>query len=108
MSSGEVYGYHFNAGIFAAPGKSAVEKFKELVEVVNRKHMKQDNYTVFGHAVDADVSEVRFVDGMVVIFKRPSDSSWNKYPVESELLYSASSADVASAEAKIASQIDIP
>ena len=70
--------------------------------------MQQDDYTAFGHSVDADVSEVRFVDGMVVIFKKPNEESWDMYPVESELPSKVDGADVASAEKKIYSEIPIP
>lgn len=105
---GEVYGYKFDGGIFAEPGRSAVEKFKELVEVVNRKHMGHEDFTVFGHDVDADVSEVSFVDGMIVIFKKPGGFGWDKYPVDSEILYKVPRDEIISAEKKIASQIPIP
>lgn len=104
VQKGVVYGYSFEAGIFAEPGKSAVEKFKELVDVVNRRHFTQEQYTVFGHEVDSDISEVRFVDGMVVILKKPSDPDWEKYP--HRVLWPNES--VAKADVRIKSELPIP
>merc|ERR1719253_1185480 len=37
----QIYGYQLNGGIGASPPKNAVEKFKQLVDVVSRKHFGQ-------------------------------------------------------------------
>jgi len=76
-----LYGYTIESGIGAQPPKSAVEKFKQLVDVVSRKHFGHPELTVFGSDVDANVAEVRFGDGLVIVRKKPRNSAeWDKYP----------------------------
>lgn len=75
----KLYGYSMDGGIGVAPPKNAVEKFKQLVDVVSRKHFSQPDFTVFG-GIDKDVSEVTFGDGLLFVFKKPSDPAWDKYP----------------------------
>jgi len=74
-----IYGYELHGGIGASPPNNAVEKFKQLVDVVSRKHFSQEQFTVFG-GVDKDVAGVYFGDGIIFVHKQPSDPEWNSYP----------------------------
>lgn len=67
-------------------------------------HVGQDKYTVFGSEVDAEISEIRFVDGMVVILKKLSDPDWNRYPYG--VVFGNES--VAKADERIKSELPIP
>jgi len=77
----ELYGNMIESGLGAQPPESAVEKFKQLADVISRNHFGYPELTVFGSNVDADIAEVRFGDGLVIIRKKPKDlAEWDKYP----------------------------
>ena len=60
---------------------SAVQTFKDLIDVVNRRVAGQPVYTVLGPDIDEHIVRVSFVEGMVVLEKRPSGGRWNMlYP----------------------------
>lgn len=87
------------AGVGASPVVSAVEKFKQLVDVTMRKHFSYPEYTVFGEEVDKDVAEVRFGDGLIFIIKKPADAAWDQLPDQSKntALEGGTSRDMAAA-----------
>lgn len=74
-----IYGYDLNGGIAADPPTNAVEQFKRLVDVVNRKHFDQPDFTVFA-GTDHDVAKVSFADGLIFVQKKPATEGWDKYP----------------------------
>lgn len=102
-----IYGYALNGGIGAPAPKNAVEKFKELVDVVSRRHFGQEDFTVFG-GIDKDVAGVNFGDGIIFVHKKPSDPEWDKYPDKSLLFVKKSDSDDAfqKYQAKINSEAD--
>jgi hypothetical protein len=79
VDRGAVYGYPLNAGIGVPPPRSAVEKFKQLADVVSRKHFGHPEFSIF-EGVDKDVASVRFGDGIIFVQKFGSDPDWAKYP----------------------------
>lgn len=91
FDSGMMYGYKIEAGLWSEAPASAVEKFKQLVDVISRKHFGQPAFTVFGKDVDHDVAEVRFGDGLIMIMKTPASPDWNRFPRQLYPLLSSSS-----------------
>lgn len=79
------YGYEFSAGLGKPPPANAIEKFKQLIDVVSRHHFKYPELTVFGANVDASVAKVSFGDGMLWVKKKPDDARWNRYPLSAKL-----------------------
>lgn len=79
VDKGSVYAYPLHAGVGVDPPFSAVEQFKRLVDVVNRKHFGHPELTVFDGA-DKDVAGVNFGDGLIFVQKKPADPDWDKYP----------------------------
>ena len=77
----DCYGYKLYAGIGEAPPKNAVEQFKRLVDVVNRKHFGHPEFSVFA-GVDKDVARVTFGDGLIFVQKKPDSPEWDKYPTK--------------------------
>jgi hypothetical protein len=92
-----LYGYSLsNGGFGKAPPGNAVEKFKQLVDVVNRKHFGHPGLSVFPNHIDADISEISFGDGLIFIYKKPvgdwgpdvaklsplNDGRWSKTSLE--------------------------
>ena len=63
---GVVYGYRTRGGLppKKAPA-SAVEFFKLLVDVVNRKHFLEPGYTMI--AGDGHIAEIVFGDGLLIV-----------------------------------------
>mmetsp|Transcript_32287 Transcript_32287/g.72882 ORF Transcript_32287/g.72882 Transcript_32287/m.72882 type:complete len:305 (+) Transcript_32287:25-939(+) len=60
---------------------SAVERFKDLVDVVNRGHFLHADFTAFGREVDADIVRVAFGQNVVFVEKRPDEDDWHQvYP----------------------------
>lgn len=58
-----------------------VETFKDIVDVVMRRHFHSLNYTVLGASIDADIVRVSFGDGILFVEKRPAHRSWKvPYP----------------------------
>eukprot|EP00929_Paragymnodinium_shiwhaense_P088702 TRINITY_DN49014_c0_g1_i1.p1 TRINITY_DN49014_c0_g1~~TRINITY_DN49014_c0_g1_i1.p1 ORF type:complete len:143 (-),score=22.89 TRINITY_DN49014_c0_g1_i1:25-453(-) len=72
---GTTYGYPLSGGLGRRSG-NAVEKFKDLVDVVMRAHFWHSNYTVIGQDVDRDIVRVSFGDGVLFVEKRPSGREW--------------------------------
>lgn len=115
----KIYGYEFSAGIDAPPGVSAMNKFMELVHVVNRKHFVSPGLTVFGQEVDSTVSDVRFADNVILIKKQPAVSA-SEYPnpkwlwlnddkeFDGPQVWKATSDAVRSFEARVANELTIP
>mmetsp|Transcript_80860 Transcript_80860/g.261854 ORF Transcript_80860/g.261854 Transcript_80860/m.261854 type:complete len:328 (+) Transcript_80860:48-1031(+) len=79
VSYGQTYQYHLHGGIGQLAPENAVEKFKQLVDIVNRRHFSHPELTAFNGA-DADVSEVTFGDGVIFVHKKPGNPEWDKYP----------------------------
>lgn len=76
----KIYGYPIvGGGIAKAPPGNAIEKFKQIVDVVNRQHFGHPEISVMD-GVDKDVAEVSFGDGLIFVHKKPDDAQWNKYP----------------------------
>jgi len=109
-----IYGYPLSAGIEAPPGVSAVNKFLELVHVVNRKHFLAPDLTAFGKEVDSTVAKVSFVDNAIFIEKQPADATWNDYPkhvwanTKNEQTKKATQDAVHEFEAHVAKELPIP
>jgi len=76
---GDIGGYPLIGGVGAPYPGSAVEKFKELVDVVMRGHFFSPQYTVFGKHIDHDVVRVNFGDGIVFVEKRPLGEDWDYF-----------------------------
>jgi len=76
---GKVYGYRTRGGLppKKAPA-SAVEFFKLLVDVVNRKHFLEPGYTMI--AGDEHIAEIVFGDGLLMVRKYTDLSAHQKYP----------------------------
>ena len=64
--------------LHAPPVVNAVEKFKQLVDVVSRRHFSHPEFSAFGDEVDKDVAEVRFGDGLILIHKAPASPTWTE------------------------------
>lgn len=82
MKSGVMYGYDLSKGGVDAHGSgSAISFFFELVHVANRLHIHKPDLSLFEG--DSEISSVEFVDGMVLVRKKPSaasDPSYRDYP----------------------------
>lgn len=75
-----IYGYDIiDGGVGKPPPGNAVEKFKQLVDVINRRHFSHPDFSVMS-GIDKDVVEVSFADGLIFVFKKPDDGAWGDYP----------------------------
>jgi len=68
----KVYGYAVgDGGIGRPPPGNAIEKFKQLVDIVNREEcMPTLDIVVFSEEIDRSVMEVSFVSGLVIVKKK--------------------------------------
>jgi len=68
----KVYGYTVgDGGIGKPPPGNAIEKFKQLVDIVNREEcMPTLDVVIFSEAIDRSVMEVAFVSGLVIVKKK--------------------------------------
>merc|ERR1712217_512857 len=110
MGTRKLYGDDVTSGLGAPAPKSAVEKFKQLVDVVSRKHFQHDDLTVFGKEVDGNISDIRFMDSLVVIQKAPDDPNWGSYPKQDLLFVTREDSDdaVRSFQSRMAREDPIP
>jgi hypothetical protein len=79
VDNGFVYAYPLHAGIGKDAPVNAVEGFKHLADVVNRKHFSHPELTAF-NGIDHDVASVNFADGLIFVEKKPADPTWDNFP----------------------------
>jgi len=68
----QIYGYGVgDGGIGKPPPGNAIEKFKQLVDIVNREEcMPTLDIVIFSEEIDRSVMEVSFVSGLVIVKKK--------------------------------------
>lgn len=107
VDQGEIGPYTLAGGLGKRSLDNAVERFKDLADVVMRRHFLHPNFTVFGREVDKDVVRVSFGDGIVFIEKR--QHTWkNHYPRQSMWTEGSFSRSVRQHEVFLATEESIP
>jgi hypothetical protein len=75
---GKCYGYEIHGGLYKPAPANAVTFFKDLVDVVNRKHFLEPSYTLIPG--DEDIAEIVFGDGLLMIRKAADPIVHRKWP----------------------------
>ena len=74
-----LFGYTFHAGV--GSHGSAVEKFKQIADVLNRKFLGDPSYSVLANQVDHQVASVTFSRNSVGVVKK--DARWHFMDIDS-------------------------